>query len=54
MKINYMKEIGKIVYLKEKEYNIMKMRKKYMKELGKIVKRKEKEKNNINLFKYFI
>ena len=43
MEINYMKEIIKMVNLKEKEQNIMKMEINYMKEIIKMVKLKEKE-----------
>ena len=43
MEINYMKEIIKMVKLKEKEYNIMKIKIKDMKENIKLIIGKEKE-----------
>ena len=43
MEIKYMKEIIKMVFVKEKEYIMMKMEIKYMKEIIKMVFGKEKE-----------
>ena len=43
MEIKDMKEIGKMVYLKEKEQNIMRMEIKNLREIGKMVFMKEKE-----------
>ena len=42
MVIKYMKEIIKMVFVKEKEQNIMKMEISYMKEIIKMIKQKEK------------
>ncbi len=43
MEIKNMKEIGKMVIMKVKEYNIMKIEINYMKEIGKMIIMKEKE-----------